>query len=529
MIPQLEIFRRWVRSNWLLIFLLSVAIARLWLTPLPSSFWTDETGTFFVVQRPNDPSLAVAPQVPASIYYALPRTAERIFGFSEIAYRIPSVLLMGIALFMIGRLAARLIDRHAAWFAVFACFVTPNFNYYAADARPYALGICVTVASLYFLIDWLDTARWKSAALFFLFAALLWRVQLVFWAFYPVFPIYALVRLVRSSTKVGWIRAGLSGFVLAVALMPVAFEAVRILRNAGAHVIVPLPGIRSWLYSFPWKTVAYCAGLPWIAARLLKWRRDKAPSAATSIDAMTLIFAWWIWMPLCLFIWSRFTGIVLFLPRYFSPELPGAALAATAVAAISLPRARWRQASVVLAVAGLLWTGRLSVLWPHHSPDNWRQGAADVNLKVEELDTPVIAVSPFIEAQPPVWTSGYSLPGFLYAPLLVYPVRGRIYPFPYLPLPDGEEYAAKLLRDTLAKCRRFIVYGPGPNASSWADWFSGRTDLSGWRHTATRAEAIAIIVFENPASTPDRNEAPTLPVGSTGTTATPPRRSRTVY
>jgi len=180
---QFETCRRWVWSHWLLILLLAVCITRFWLMPLPSSFWTDETGTFFVVQRPNDPSLAVAPQVPASIYYLLPRAAERLFGFSEISYRIPSLLLMGIALVTIGRLAARLIDPAAVWFAVFACFVIPNFNYYAADARPYALGICVTVASLYFLIDWLDTARRRSAALFVLFAALLWRVQLVFWAF----------------------------------------------------------------------------------------------------------------------------------------------------------------------------------------------------------------------------------------------------------------------------------------------------------------------------------------------------------
>jgi hypothetical protein len=499
MIPQFETCRRRVWSNRLRILLLAACITRLWLTPLPSSFWTDETGTFFVVQRPNDPSLAVAPQVPASIYYVLPRAAERLFGFSEISYRAPSVLLMGIALFIIGRLAARLIDPDAVWFAVFACFAMPNFNYYAADARPYALGICVTVASLYFLIDWLDTTRWKSAALFVIFAALLWRVQLVFWAFYPVFPIYALVRLLRSSTRVGWIRASLAGFVLALALMPVAFEALRILQNAKAHVIVPLPGIRSWLYSFPWKTVAFCAGLPWVAAQLFKWRRQKAASAGASIDAMTLIAAWWIWMPLCLFAWSRLTGTVLFVPRYFSPELPGAALAATALAAFYLPRARWKQASVVLAVAGLLWTGRWNVPWPHHSPDNWRQGASEANLKAAEPDTPVITVSPFIEAQAPVWRPDYRLPAFLYAPLLVYPVRGRIYPFPFSISPDAERYAARLLRDNLTKRRRFIVYGPGPNARSWADWFSRRPELAGWSNSVTSVEAIAIIVFRNPA------------------------------
>jgi hypothetical protein len=504
MIPHLDNSRGWFRSNWPLALLLAVCIARLWLMPLPSSFWTDETETVFIARRPADPSLAAA-QIPPSIYYTLPRAAERLLGSSEISYRMPSVLLMAISLLIIGRLAARLIDPDAAWFAVFACFAIPNFNFYAADARPYALGICVTVASIWFLIDWFDTARRQSAALFVLFAALLWRVQLVFWAFYPVFAIYALVRLLRSGTKIGWIRASVAALVLGLTLMPVAFEALGILRNAGAHVIVPRPGIRAWLYSFPWKAPAYCLALPWVAARIMKWRRQSPAAAGASIDAVTLIGAWWIWMPLCLFAYSRLTGTVLFVPRYFSPGLPGAALAATALAALHLPRARWKQASMVLAVAGLLWTSGWRVLWPHHSPDNWRQGAFDVTSAADEPDTPVIAVSPFIEAQPPVWTADYKLPGFLYAPLLVYPLRGHIYPFPYTTSPETEQYAVRLLRDTLTKRHRFIVYGPGPNTSTWADWFSRRAELAGWRDTVIRAEAIAIVVFENPVSTTGPN------------------------
>src|SRR5580658_4858188 len=152
---------QWARSNRLLLLLLAVSIVRLWFMLLTGSFWTDETGTVFVVKLPGDPSFAVAPQVPASIYYALPRAAGSLFGFSEISYRIPSLLLMGIAFFIIGRLAARLIDPDAAWFAVFICFAMTDFNYYAVDARPYALGICVTAATLYFLIAWLDTNRWR--------------------------------------------------------------------------------------------------------------------------------------------------------------------------------------------------------------------------------------------------------------------------------------------------------------------------------------------------------------------------------
>jgi hypothetical protein len=486
--------RQWVRANWLLILLLAVCITRLWLMPLPSSFWTDETATVFVVEHPADPSLAAVPQVPASIYFALPRAAGRLFGLSEISYRFPSVLLMGIALFVVGRLAARLINPDAAWFAVFACLALSDLDYYAVDARPYALGICVTAASLYFLVEWLDTARWRPALLFLLFAALLWRVQLVFWAFYPVFLIYTIVRLAGAATRVGWRRGLLIYCLLGLALTPVAADAIVLLRNGSSHTFAPLPGVRSLFQSIPLKSIALCAGLAWLAGQFLKWR----PQKPASLSSLALIAAWWLWMPLCLFAFSRASGVVLFVPRYFSPALPGAALAATAAAAWGLPPARWRQASTVLGIAALIMAGRWQLLWPWHAEDNWRQASFEEDLAAQEPDTPVIAVSPFVEAQPPIWTPEYHLPGFFYAPLLVYPVRGRVYPFPFMRSQVAEQYAAGLLRDTLLKRTRFIVYGAGRNAAPWVRWFSSRPELARWRLSVGGAQAVESAVFEKP-------------------------------
>src|ERR1700680_882960 len=87
--------------NWAL---LAACIVRLWVVPLSSSFWVDETVTAFVVEHPHHPSLEIALQVPASTYYLLPPMAQSLFGRSEISYRIPSVLVMGVALFLVGRL-----------------------------------------------------------------------------------------------------------------------------------------------------------------------------------------------------------------------------------------------------------------------------------------------------------------------------------------------------------------------------------------------------------------------------------------
>lgn len=483
-----------ISANRLPLLLLAICVVRLWLMFLTGSFWTDETGTVFVVRFPGDPSFAAAPQVPASIYYFLPHLADRLFGHSEISWRIPSLLLMAIAFFFIARLAARLIHPGAAWFAVFVSFAITDLNYYAVDARPYALGICVSAAAVFLLIRWLDTARWLPALLFLLFAAMLWRVQLVFWAFYPLFVIYTILRLAGRTTKVGWLRATLIYCLLGIALLPVAFLALRILQTAKSHIIQPIPSLRAIAHSVAWRPVAVFTVVTWIAALCFKWTRQKFASSENA----ALILLWWLWMPLCLWGYSVATGTVLFIPRYFSLALPGAALASTAAAALFIPPARWKQVSTALAVLVLLLVGNWRVPFPHHSPDNWKDAAAAEHLLVRDSETPVLVVSPFIEARPPVWSLDYHLPGFLYAPLYVYPLAGDVRLLPFAITPDAEPSLVTLLRQTLVPHQRFLIYGGGLAARRWVVWFARKAELAGWNYTLRHNDAIVTGVFEKP-------------------------------
>ena len=487
-------WRRWLHDNWLLILLLTACVVRMWLMVLPSSFWTDETATVFVVKLAGDASLDAAPQVPASIYYALPRAAERLLGFSEISYRLPSLLLMGIALILAGRLAERLIGRGAGWFAVFVCFALADVNYYAADARPYALGICVASAALLFLVKWLDTGRWIHGLLFLLFAAVLWRVQLVFWAFYPVFPVYTLVRLLRGSTRVGWLRAAAVYVLLGAALLPTAVQALGLLKTAQAHVIYLVPGVRRFIEDVNIYPAVCSIGFILVALLLLKWPRN----TTMPLESWTLVALWWLGMPLCLWLYSVMSGTSLFVPRYFSPALPGAAMASTALAALYLPQKRWKQAAACVGIVALAVSGQWNAVWPHHAKDVWRDGARTERLLVSDADTPVIAVSPFVEAQPPVWKPDYFLPGFLYAPLLAYPLRGAVYPFPIVLSEPSEQYAVKMLRQGLVPRGRFVVFGGSRFPMHWVVWFAGRPELAGWSYQIHRDDAIETVVFEKP-------------------------------
>jgi hypothetical protein len=461
-----------------LALLLALCIVRLWLMPLGGSFWADETATYFVVHYGSGhPSLAIAPQLQQSIYYWLPWIAEKVGGFSEIGFRLPSVLAMAGALFVIARLAARLIHPRAAWFAVFACLSMRGFNYQSNDARPYALGTLVAAAAVWFLIRWLDSARWRDALLFTFFGALLWRVQFVYWPFYLVFAVYTGWRLARRETTVGWKGAALTFGLLGLALVPVALQALALFAQGRAHVIAPLPSARKLFYALEPGLFAVCVGGVWLASLLMRWPRVSWP---VSLSSLTLTLVWWLCPPVALFAISWISGESLFVTRYYSLLLPGAALAGTAFAARFIPPERWTAITIALGAGVLLWVGEWNRAVPSYHNFDWRGAAQAVNARVLGPDTPVICFSPFIEARYPVWHPEYPLPSFLYAPLAVYPVRGRVYTFPLDSSPEAEQYGSALAQTTLDSSRRFFVYGTDRSVNYWWPWFQRKMGPAGW-------------------------------------------------
>jgi hypothetical protein len=497
-------------STPVLVAVLALCVARLWLMPLPSSFWVDEMVSAFVIHfGPLHPSLAVAPQVTETIYYWLPRAAESIFGFSEVVYRVPSLIVLGIALWLIAKLAARLIHPQAAWFAVFACLALKGFNYQADDARPYALGTCVAAASLFFLVRWLDTARWREALLFIVFAALLWRVHLVFWPFYAIFAIYVAVRIFRSETTVKWKEAAQVFGLLSITLIPVAVDAIKLVREAHAHVIVDLPTLRDLRRTLKFLLIAQCGIGALIAAfllrhRVISWKAIALPE----LSSWVLILGWWLWHPFALFAFSLLTGNSVYVDRYLSLALPGAALTATLAAAFSLNESAntrdWRLCAAGLGVCVFValgqwpdvWQGEL---WPVHHNSDWRAAARTINKWTVNVDTPVLLPSPFIEAKPPVWRPDYPLPGFLYCYLPVYKISGTPYLLPFERSPQGERYATGLL-PALSASPRFLIYGGDKNVFVWRSFFASKPELRGWgnRQLHTFGD-VDVGIFENPA------------------------------
>ena len=489
--------RRLKRVDTLLILLLSACVGRVWLMPLPSSLWVDELVTVFVVRYPGDPSFAVAPQVPLSLYYWLPRISFALFGNSEIALRLPSIVAMAAALFFIARLAARLIHPAAAWFAVFAALAFRNFDYFAVDARPYGLGVAVGTASVLFLIRWLDDARLRDAAVFVLLAALLWRVHLFYWPFYLLYPIYAAIRLARRDTAVKAWQACLAGAAIAVALAPVAQTALSIAREGALHKFNELPTLRNLFY--------LAHGFPILISLVVMAAIGRTARASKRKPvrgiALTLILAWWLVCPLCLFFYSRLSGNGVLIMRYASLMLPGLALTVTAIIARTLPADSWKRAAVCMACVAIALTGDWPHLWPSHEHDDWR-GAAAFERTVAVDSTPILCPSPFIEAVPPVWRPDYPFPSFLYSHLQFYSLNGRLRLFPFKPSSESNEYLQSLLATELMPAGKFVTYGSTWSVQALDRWFAGRPEMTRWHKESARFDSLSVVVYRPLSSQP---------------------------
>jgi hypothetical protein len=490
------------RYLWALGALLAAAVLKLWILPLRSSFWVDEMVTAFVVHYgPSHPSLAVAPQVSATIYYWLPWAAERMFGFSETIYRLPSTVLMGLSLFLLARLAMRLIHPGAAWFVVFAAMTLNGINYQADDARPYALATCAAAGAALFVVRWLDDERGWDAFLYVICAALLWRVHLMEWPFYVVLSAYVLARVLAGDTRVSPWRIVIVHAILAAALIPVLLTTFKLLAETQAHVIFPQPPAwREFRGAFKFLLVIGAGAGAWLLSLKFRWARQKS----LSWPAFILIAGWWITQPVALFAFSRITGDNIFVPRYLWLSLPGAALAATAAAAYFVPDRAWKPSAAVLGTVVLLFTGGIPRLAPLHHNSNWRAAASAIRREGVSPNTPVLYPSPFIEAQSPVWQPNYPLPSFLYCQLLTYPVGGTPVLLPYaastdVKQPEAERYAATISATPLSTSSKFVIYGGDTNVKKWQRFFAARPELAGWRiKTLGTFGDVAAVVFEPP-------------------------------
>jgi uncharacterized membrane protein len=155
-----------------ILVLVALRVALFWVKP----FWLDETYTGASVYFESLSSLFsnwIKPDVHPPLYPMLLLFWSKIFGASDFALRVPS-LIFGAGAIGVPYFGLRdIIGRQAAAIAALVLAVAPNAIVYSVEARPYGLVLLLAALATVFAIRYALTRRQNAIVAFTLVAVLL--------------------------------------------------------------------------------------------------------------------------------------------------------------------------------------------------------------------------------------------------------------------------------------------------------------------------------------------------------------------
>ena len=457
--------------------LLGLAISLHWLPWLTESLWLDETVSYWIVSASFGEALSRASEFQHStLYFALmwavvhATPGVELAGMPEWAFRLPSLVCVGLASALVLRIGAALFDREAGWIAATVFALASAVASGASDARPYGLGLLLVTAALCLTLRWLgERGRVRDGA---------GAVALGCAALYTQ-PLLGLVLGVQAAAALAsWMTGGripgawlgfgrqlalrelaLAGGIVALALAAYAPTVGALLADAGALSWAPEPP--------PWMGLQILV-VPLALFAAIRWapriqRADLVPDWPALHVGLPLLLAWSVLPPLVLYAVSVTTPSHILLPHYASSAAPATALLLAGFIR-SLPGPALR-----LAITAALLGGSLLTTTPRELEfADWRAGAADLRTLAITDTTPVLFHSGLIEASQIAWLTDARRSAYLLAPSLPYlvdreKISGRLVPLPYdLSTRAQAAYLARLVDRDLAKMERFVVTGRFP-------------------------------------------------------------------
>ncbi len=445
--------------------LLLVVIPVLWILPAGASFWRDETGTVWNIKTDFTTALATRWIGQSPLYHTIVWAAVAVGGSSEFVARLPSLLSMAGAAFLLYRIALRFFDRGTALLAVlvFACMQDVAFA--AADARTYALSALAVNASMLLLLRWLDSGGILASAAYALSAALVVYAHYLFGPLLIVQAVYALYRIRSGSPVRAWefLSAAVAAGLL---LSPAASNLTELFGVGGA---IRYGGSFSMFDLFHTLAPPILVGPILLGLALAFAFRPCQPGhRSLRRDHVLLICGWAFFVPVLYFLLSGVAGLEVFIPRYLLSSAPAfALLIAGGVSALVSGRSL-RIVAATIAASAILAFGFTRL----HGNEDWRGALAAVRTATAGTNVPVLFASPFIEGADMAKIADPNLRQ-LFAPIEVYPIGGNFIRLPIMAGAVNTGYLEQIANTDLQGQSSFLLV-TAQESSNYQAWFMGR-------------------------------------------------------
>lgn len=490
-IPPATPRERWAPAERAVAAAFAAAVLALWLVPLPSSLWLDEAVTAWMVQDGFDKTVERGSRFSGGnpAYYMIVWAFTRVFGASEPALRMPSVLAMLGSAWMVFLLGRRLRDRQTGLLAAVVFASAPLIAFEARNARTYAIGLFFILGSWVALDRWLQTGRSRYGVLHAACAAMVFHIHFVLTLALLVNVCHLGLHVLRTR-RLPLGGVAVQGILFAIFCAPSIPLLLDVYARKGSLIVMGSPS-----YRFLWRDLfpdvfggALIVGL--FAVSFWVVPRASRGLAPVSRWDMLLVAVRWFLVPLAVFLISRYTGTKIYIPRYFISGVVGMALVlGLGIRAIGPVSARIVLAGFVVALS-IFATFRTS----HHDND-WRGISESIRRELAlSPDLEILAHTGLVEAKDLSWTEDPEKRAYLNAPFHAYPVGKDVIPLPYSTRPEDRDYMAVVLGRLRAERKGFLVVSRRA-AEGFKVFFATGVAEHGYRVSSVRGPYGNLMLF----------------------------------
>lgn len=386
--------------------------------PLTESFWLDETLTVWVISGSLEEAVSRAWEYKQSVlFHALFWFWSQMVGTTEVGMRLPSFFATLVSTYLVFRVAKRLGDATAGYFAAVLFFASETSVLSALSCRPYAfaqLGFLICIDS-FLALRHSPSAPRTFAAIAGFFAAV---------AFHYLFAISYVVLLLFIYATVSPASNRRSSIIVLSSNLIAAVVGLAVVVNWSLHGPVlsfaVIPTVKNLLAEIVQPSVLVYALVPTALGLIYGGLSQFALPYRTTLVLLT----WTIAAPCIFFAASLLSGTSLWVPRYWYWQAPGVALLLGLILSATSRSGKWW--ILTLGLLGMILFREGVRQW---NPEPWRELAMAIERDVKaghECSEGIELISGLIEAQDKEFVAISGHRPYLSAPLLVYGVPAKL-------------------------------------------------------------------------------------------------------
>jgi len=472
-----------------------------WFIAIRAPLWLDEVASYFQINAGFSGIWSrqfVGPSFAAYSYILWLST--KLIGTSEIALRVPSVVAMLGAVYLLYLAAREIFERDIAIIAAVVFCLHPIVVFASIDIRPYAFGALATNAAILVLLRLRRSHSIWLAALFGLTAAWIIWFHLLFGVILPALALCFIAFKFRDR-KTLFRQLSVAFAAFALAILPVIPSLTDLFRTSRTHVYEKAPSPMDLVMTLaPGPLLFIFPGIALVAFLFFAARRERSQGGRYEGWRLVLCTSLALIPILILYGVSVGTSIHMFVPRHRLVAVPGIALCWAFVLSRFNSR-NLRLLFCMVLVAATVFQSYTSPISRLH--DRSMKYALDVAEKNASVDNaPVVICSGFVEsdfsAMPPIETVKDS---FFFAPLTYYKLSVPVVPLPRLMNAEAIRVGSQFLREAAQKHMRFLVLGDRIVNSGTLDWLSHNAAATHSIHKLVEFDQFEVLEFVPRAGT----------------------------